>query len=271
MIKTEVNTAVFEKGIAEYARTVGISMSEAVRIEAKAITLELIRQTPPKSASIGKAKVEADIKGLFRPAEEANKIKISMQEALLARYFAIDVNNLKLNNQILKQRIVKLWQDQDTNALDKIFQNFAKKTIDRNVKYEKAATVALHTANRTRKGGVKKSKKIFVENEKSINKVVATKKRKVGTMKAGWGIAARALGVNMPAWVQNNVKMQNGKIHDNTGIKDKPSITLGNSAGGIAWNNQSFRIVKNAMLVRSKKLPLAAKQALKNAQMKANL
>ena len=221
--KVSININELNANLRRYIEASGKDCAEAVKDEARLFVVALMRATPPfgnhtftqrgenseswnDQRKIGEGAVVRDMGRAF---QEFNKL------AIIAK-----PENPKLAEQLQKYSR-RGMADKIEEVLGKLhFRN----------KVEVQATAEMHDNQRTKRGRVAKGTiRTIILRAQTLARLLKSRLADVGKAKAGWLLAANALGAKgIPNWIRRHAGATAGLFEDNTGNKSAPSITMGN-------------------------------------------
>lgn len=221
---------------------------------AKNLVQDCVKFTPPFSEAtsqesfavqrkVGIEAVTSDVTGMFRPAGEFD---FDNNRRTLLDYIETGSTFFGLpENDGLKRRALNYIQAGNWDAIQRIFEN----THQRLSKFIASATSEIHKSARDRRGRVRRSAKTrpyYVQDARSIKRLLRTTIANVGIAKSGWNKAARRLGLTLPNWIAKH--RGRGLYKDTVGhLFTWPSITVGNLVEYIQATGASLRIMQRAV------------------------
>jgi hypothetical protein len=216
-------TSTWKNELEQYARVTGKTLVEAVREQAGYLLVDLLKLTPPCSASFsepassqrkrGLKTIETDIKKQFPSGPEVSE-----------RAMTLANGNRRGAATIRRYVREKQYQKLDT---------FLRKITGGKVEMAAngIATEPEHDRNRSMKGRVS-GKRFVAWSPVNIRDVTREVQKRVGYGKSGWLPCFRQLGVKVPAgygWVQRAAKQAGGfSMFDKNPVT--PSVTVANAA-----------------------------------------
>jgi hypothetical protein len=258
----QVDARPFNQQLRAYVKAVNIEQGKGLRKQGSLLAKDLIKATPPfdnrlsqgtftqsfkAQRDAGNAAVAGDIRKLFRPALPAATLK-----------------QLPPVDQRRARRYVRNGEWDKLATLLHRMGGGKGSVTGRSV--HTRATRELHNARRDTRGRVKKGAVVYVQNAPSINQLIRSRQKDVGTWKAGWMPAAQRLGVRgIPRWIAG--KSGNGSIRDASTARLNPSITLINNVRGDAGRN--INIAHAALQNRVRAMRTEIEKRLNHARRKA--
>lgn len=240
--KLEVDDLSFQASLADYAVITGKKIGDVLRDQARLLTRDLVKGTPPFQSrdssaesfndqrKVGLNAVERDIRKVFGSIEEIAEKNMLFGNALLTSLSS----RAKNGDQNLAQLMVAA-------GITKTPRPAA--IID-------APTVALHNQYRQSRGRVGRmsSQVYFVKRKGPLLKFIRERKGDVGKGKGGWGISAFRYGFNVPAWIGRH---RSGRVEDKAYQFENPFIRVINTVSYLNQQNQSMRITDYALRDRA--------------------
>lgn len=190
---------------------------EVVRDETRLLLKQCIRFTPPKTAKQGREAIKRDI----------NRAAIPLTED------AFEVDWLK--------KLARTGSPQDVRDALARMQGWKRWKVEE-------FTPELHQKAGDRRGRVQRGQRVLAYPAKAVNAYSKRKQRNTGRQRAGWTPAYMQLGGTVPAWVRRHRTGARGFVQDGTSNTNRPSITAGNTAAGVAGTEAK---VRQAMRARS--------------------
>lgn len=158
-----------------------------------------------------------------------------------------------LKGETRNKNLRKLLQEENIPELNKYFQSKNAKGW-KGWRAEKSFDPREHTGHRFKP--FLKSRKVMTFNDPKWNRYSRAKKKTVGWLKAGWGVAAAALGQKVPAWVSRHFPYAKGSVRIENPTQGSINVVIENHTPTVRHFVTGFNI---KMRARNGKL---AKQAL---------
>lgn len=233
----QIDDKQFNRKMAQYVDRLGHEAVDVVRTQARLLFTQVVKFTPPRKSTQGKAAVERDVRRAMFPLE----IEDAKTEGFAK---AVRSNDLEAINAIIHNS--GGWKGWEARHFDK----------------------GLHERARDRRGRVRRRQKIYVPEAKRVRGYIREKKRNVGMAKGAWTKALEAVGGKVPSWARRA-----GEHHgraDTSRLRNTrfPSITGLNQA---ASSSQTRRPLANAIRVRIGKMENDVRQRLRKISRRLRL
>ncbi len=206
------NVEGFNACIAMYQDVLGKSTKEVVLQQSKLLAVELMHQTPPWENGTDGTSLAGRKVGM--EAVRRDLIKIVTPSKMLFR------------DEFKNKSLEKIVRRKDYNKLNAALEHIPKlkkwravpfnENLHRTVKY-----------SYSKFGNVNLKKQVTMDN-REWNKYLSKVQDRVGMVKAGWGLAAEALGAKVPKWVSRHFGYCNGRFINWDIDPEKPQITMEN-------------------------------------------
>ena len=240
MIKARFSQTVFQSRIREYASTAKKEIGQAVKEEAKLTAQALMKLTPPKTASAGKARIKSDIERVY----------------LQPKWFT-EVFQFKLF--VVEENVKKMVREANIEGLTTFFQRSAKLS---RLHLEPFNTSIIE---RFRHGG-RVAKRVapfsFPLQDEGQRKAYEQRKLKTaGMAKSGWAACFQMLGGSAAGWL---TRSNTGEAVKNS----EESYTLVNKVKYMAELSSKLNIIPFALANRQRSLSTKIAAALRSAARK---
>lgn len=243
-----MDTREFSRAVRALQAARRVSFQRLLRDQARLFVRDVLKLTPPRGRAAisesfnaqkrrGEKRVERDILKVFMPVS-ALKILSEPQNASLAE---------SLGSAIRRQ---------DWAVAEAILVRLGFSSI----RVEPDATE--HDQARDRRGQVnRRQRPTIILHVASVKKYIKAQLAHVGKTKAGWLLAANALGVPVPQWIRRHGGATPGLFRDETPNSSNPSITIGNL---VIYGDgfQDLRIVQTALQLRTKAMKTQTEKIL---------
>lgn len=226
----------FNSALKSYVTDLGMQQKDVIKQWSGNLAIELMKETPPftggRSASNGQdarargvASLEENLKKAIRPVDSMFDKKNIKNDSL--RKILKQRNKQKLENFMQHSGYASDWKVVD---FDKKYHTDKRPTIFRKIK----------------------SQHVLTFNKNSWKSYLDRLKTHVGYMKAGWAVAAVALGKKVPNWISNNIPRADGAIKT---IEKESSVsyTIENSSPTIERYSGRFNHAISWMFDKMKK------------------
>jgi hypothetical protein len=247
MAQVTYNEAEFRNELGLIAQISGRALADVILQQAALFTKDASGFTPPfgkaPSTESGGDKKKIGNKAVKRDIERAFS---SVQNLRVYQ----PVGEGAPFNKAFTDSLRRAVRRKDTRLVSDLLGRASTKFAGRKV--AESPSVELHNSMRNARGGVTKTRSIFILRAQSaINSFASRIQTHVGLGKAGWNEPLNKLAVKPPAWVQKQTRSV-GIFKQEGG--DTPSVTVGNavpfvqsSASRIeanAWNNRMRNATK---------------------------
>jgi len=240
-VATKVDFSELKKRFAKLAVLENKTGEQVLLDQARLLTRDLIKMTPPTTRDFSDSLNEHRRRGLATVrADVGNLWKGSLS---VIKY--IQVGNARAAMYLERYR-----RAGNISAFTRIIRNFGFQQ-----EVQATVTESEHDAKRNtfmtgRPAG--REKQVIVLQDNAVKALQKTKLAHVGTLKGGWSQAALALGAKMPAWTQGHPKSRGIFLKQLHG--PKKSITIGNLVpfrekygGAQAMIQRALRLRANAI------------------------
>jgi hypothetical protein len=222
----------FNKAIGNILATSKRDVRTVVNQQAKLLAQQCMHFTPPfADGKIPSGESGGTTKADERAGLEAVKNHIFRTMTPPSEMFPDPFTN-KYLEKIVKRK--------DTAKIQKFFDNQKGELKGYKIK---PFSSDLHTGKRIYGNRYRpKQQKIFVNDERPVQRYVKDVQSRVGYMKAGWGKGAVTFGGRVPAWVAKHIPYADGTagvLNDND---DNYTVEMGNSTKGITRFTSNFQV-----------------------------
>lgn len=234
----------FQRQTMALAAATGQSGGDVLREQTRLLVKDLVATTPPfgraahlqdidKQYFIGKAAVRRDVRRVFRPVTTLRAWT-------------------RPTNRRVKRSLERAVRQGDTLAVARIMRFNPGRVIAR-------AEPRLHQSARDGKGTVPADFRWYVVlDEGSVREYEQEMFERIGRAKAGWETAARAVGVELPEWIERHASP--GRFRQVNG-PDGPSIEIAND---VAYGSDfdELHILEKALARREQAMGQELEKAL---------
>ncbi|NDA68664.1 MAG: hypothetical protein EBY09_18865 [Verrucomicrobia bacterium] len=228
----------------------GLDAGRVLKVEARRLLAEVVRQTPPASQGQGRAAVNRDLAKVFAPVGPAEiTLAKRTQRKSAADYLPLWTS-----------RGGKLYAVTHENFQPNLSADAMAKTLDhKRDSRGQVRTFSPRLVAQTRKRTMVNR---IVVKRTEFNRFKRLKLSHVGKLRSGWGHALQSLGASLPDWVTRNLKPETGFVVNNLGQGQSPSLTAGNTSAGARTN--CLGILKRAINARRMAIGENLKRMLKH-------
>lgn len=223
----------------EFARYKRFTTARALRFEGRQLAALLIKLTPPRNRSQGRAAVSRDIRRAVRPLRPQDFDSPKLKALIRARDYA--------GLQIVFQRIER---GEFRNALVKAFDP------------------SLHRDAQKSRGRVLKSTGVVTPDSDLVRDYIKKIQDNVGGGKGGWAESLIHLGGKTAAWISRH--RNQGSVEDKADNAVSAYIKMSNESEWAEGGDED-RIVANAIRTRTTAIRTALVKALQQAKQQAGL
>jgi hypothetical protein len=230
----DLNTAAFERQVAELINVTRRDSAEVLKQEAKLFVRDVVKHTPPfgkapatesfnEQKKAGEAAVDRDIRRAFLPLSRFGKGR----------------------EDHVVEELKKLARQGRISAAQKMLKDLTGRDWEVFMTVEPQVHEMLRKRGRVNR---QRQPKIILK-EASLRKFLAEKKKHVGKAKGGWAAAAAALGVKLPNWITKHGSP--GSVQNQLNHATAPQITVSNLVGYIQGAGAELRIISRALESRT--------------------
>lgn len=241
----------FNTAITDLITGLGLNYAEVFPQEGKLLAEECMSRCPPHPGSNLQASNATDAK---KAGERTLKEDVRM---------AISTDLEVLGGKTKKKSLRKVIKNRNHEHMTKIFNDMPQWKGWRAVPFSKDRHRSVRGRGRY---GIRKPMKVMTFDRTDRNNYVRNEQKKVGFMKAGFGITVAALGGRVPAWISRNFHHAAGYMSmDLRQDSLTPNITFGNTSPTIGRYSRLFEFaLKERVRSMGVKLHQALERRLKN-------
>ena len=266
MIRLDINRGKWANSMRTLSRLLGKSVDEIVKSQARLIVRDCIKATPPftpgrnwteglaAQRKIGQQAVLGDIRRLLKPASgfaplaDGGRLAGNVRELILRGQNADALEVLRRSKM------------QFEGIIPEATPSFHKDKRDKRGRTRKGKGYLVHDGSK--QSFNPNSNPTQTPDDPAIRRIVTDKQAMVGNAKAGWTIAARALGQPIPPWVRKQRGATSGKyVEQGSGLR--LSVTVANTVPYIQQSGRDLRIIAWAKRNRERNMDKQIKTILR--------
>jgi len=239
----EVDARAFNEAVNNIVATSKRDLRVVINQQAKLLATQFMHYTPPfAGGNIPSAGSGGSTKADHKAGVEAVKRDILRTMTPPSELFRNGFTSKQLE-KIVKKKDKKRLQDYFDNVKSPKLRGYKVVDFD----------PLLHLKNRVRGNRFRPSnQQKFVFEEREVKRYIKDVQKRVGSMKAGWGVAINKFGGSMPAWVRNQLGHAKGTAEV---LRDEPTsytVEMSNYTPAVARfssnYNVAIRIRTNALV-----------------------
>lgn len=239
----KVETKAFENALVKYKIACGKSFQFVIKQQARLVGEKLIKFTPPKKQSVGKANVARDIGKVFA-----------------------DLGNSKWEDKSLN----KMWKAGNFEGVKKALENHPEKDKLPIFKYErifKQPVANIHKFALTSKGRVPKNwqTRYAIGKKGELKKYILKVQKRVGIARSGWLAGVFKLGGKAPSWVSRHGTSQGSFIDKSSG--DNPFVEIINKVKTFPKGQLPINIMSRAIKAQTSAMENNIKRILREKKL----